>query len=81
MSRFGKTNDCLDGFGAADSCSGPVEFHSIDPGRTPAFPRCEKHWGERLARRENSIERYENSDVAPAWFDPADAGERWTDDE
>lgn len=74
------TNDCLDGFGADDPCEGPVEYHSIDPGRVKAYPRCAKHWAERLDRRANSIERWENSDVPPAWFDPADAGERWEDD-
>ena len=62
-----------------NTCQGPVEYHSIDPGRTPAFPRCAKHWGERLDRRENSIEKYENSDVAPSWFDPTLAGETWDD--
>lgn len=62
-------------------CRGPVEYHSIDPGRTGAFPRCEKHWTERLDRRENSVEKYENSDLPPSWFDPAYAGERWGEDE
>ena len=61
-------------------CKGPVEYHSIDPGRTPAFPRCALHWALRLEQREHSIERYENSDVAPSWFDPSAAGERWEDD-
>lgn len=66
--------ECLN---ANDDCAGPVEYHSIDPGRTRAFPRCEAHWASRLASRENSIERYENSDVPPAWFDPTYAGEEW----
>ena len=61
-------------------CRGPVEFHSIDPGREAAHPRCEKHWGERLDRREQSMERYATSDVEPAWFDAADAGEHWGED-
>jgi hypothetical protein len=67
--------ECIDE--GMDDCSGPVEWHSVDPGRAQAFPRCEKHWGERLDRRENSIERYEFSDVPPDWFDPANAGEEW----
>lgn len=72
--------DCME-YGDEDNpCAGPVEFHSIDPGRTRAHPRCEKHWGQRLDRRENSIEVYENSDVRPAWFDESYAGERWDDD-
>jgi len=34
----------------------------------------------RLERYENSIERYADSDVAPSWFDPSYAGERWNED-
>jgi hypothetical protein len=34
----------------------------------------------RLERYEDSMEKYARSDVAPSWFDPADAGERWDDD-
>ena len=60
-----------------DECQGPVEYHSIDPGRTKGFPRCEFHWGKRLESRENSMERYENSDVAPGWYDPSYAAEEW----
>lgn len=58
-------------------CRGDVEYHSLDPGRAKAFPRCDFHWGERLRRREGSMEIYANSDVAPAWFDPTYAGEEW----
>jgi hypothetical protein len=70
---------CID-FHEEDPCRGPIEYHSIDPGRTRAWPRCEKHWGQRLERREHSMERYENSDIAPSWFDPSAAGERWEED-
>lgn len=79
MTTTNETIECLDDHGE-NTCEGDVEYHSVDPGRAAAFPRCDYHWGERLMRRENSIERYENSDVAPSWFDPADAGERWDDD-
>ena len=60
-----------------DRCDGITEYHSVDPGRAEAVPRCERHWLRRLERRENSIEKYENSDVVPSWFDPAAAGESW----
>lgn len=63
-----------------ESCRGPVEWHSVDPGRAKAFPRCEKHWAERLDSREGSMELYADSDVVPDWFDPSIAGERWDDD-
>jgi hypothetical protein len=67
--------ECLDDHDG--KCRGPVEYHSLDPGRYRAFPRCEHHWDRRLRRRENSIERYADSDVAPSWFDPSYAGESW----
>jgi len=65
---------CLDA-SPANSCSGDVEYHSIDGLR--AWPRCEKHFDLRLDRYEDIMEKYAQSDVAPSWFDPADAGERW----
>ena len=68
--------DCLD-YRGDDSCSGEVEYHSIDPGRTRAFPRCAKHWLDRLDQYENSLEKYATSDVPPSWFDPTYAGETW----
>lgn len=67
--------ECLDDHDG--KCRGLVEYHSLDPGRYRAFPRCDFHWDRRLRRRENSIERYADSDVAPSWFDPSYAGESW----
>lgn len=67
--------DCIN---YSDDCLGPVEYHSIDSFK--AFPRCRAHLAKRLTQRENSIELYANSDVAPSWFDPANAGESWGDD-
>lgn len=69
--------ECLSA-GSEDLCEGTVEYHSIDG--LSAWPRCEKHFDQRLQQYENSMERYARSDVAPSWFDPADAGERWDDD-
>lgn len=79
LDEYGDPIECLDDRGEG-TCRGPVEYHSVDPGRASAVPRCDHHWGERLRRRENSIEAYENSDVAPGWFDPTYAGERWDED-
>lgn len=67
----------LECMNANEDCEGVVEWHSIDPGRARAFPRCEAHWRSRLAARENSMERYADSDVPPSWFDPSYAGEVW----
>lgn len=66
--------ECIDGYDG--ECYGEVAYRSVD-GRGSAPPRCDKHFGDRLDRRENSVEKYEHSDVVPSWFDPADAGERW----
>lgn len=68
---------CLDDHGE-NTCRGPVEYHTLDGLRS--WPRCTAHFERRLNRYENSLERYANSDVAPSWFDPAAAGERWDDD-
>lgn len=68
-------NECLE---YGDECHGPVELHSLDGRR--AWPRCDFHFERRYDRWENSIERYADSDVAPSWFDPSIAGERWDDD-
>ena len=70
---------CLDRH-AATPCRGPVNFHSTDPGRRPAFPRCDRHWDARLDRRKNSLELYADSAIPPPWFDPSIAGERWDDE-
>ena len=50
------------------------------PADWKSFPRCDFHQDQREQDRENSMERYADCDVAPSWFDPAYAGERWDDD-
>lgn len=61
-------------------CSGPVAYHTVPARDASPVARCDHHWARRLARWEQSIERYEDSPVPPAWFDPSAAGERWDDD-
>lgn len=75
LDEYGDPIECLDD---PDFCQGAVEYRSVPGGS--AVPRCEAHFLARLDRWENSIERYADSDVAPAWFDPTIAGERWDDD-
>lgn len=58
-------------------CRGPVEYRSVDPGRSTAVRRCERHFDQRLARREESMEMYEHVVEPPEWFDPSEAGEQW----
>ncbi len=59
-------------------CRGQVDYRWS--GGTRHWPRCEFHIEQRLKAREDSSERYADSDCVPDWFDPADAGERWEDD-
>lgn len=72
-------DDCLD-FRDDGTCQGKVEYHTLDG--LKSWPRCAHHFDLRMLAYEDpdSLERYANSDVAPSWFDPADAGERWDDD-
>lgn len=73
------TPRCLDAGPDGLTCSGPVEFRlSPDRDDLRAFPRCEYHWEVRLAEAERNLELL--SDVPPARFDPAYAGERWEED-
>lgn len=75
------TLECLSDNGPTMSqCLGPVEWHSLDPGRLEAFPRCEKHWGERIEEDQKHKQNYPDSPFAPSWFSPLDAGEHWDED-
>jgi len=57
-----------------------VEYRTT-PDRTDgkAFPRCTPCYEARLAEAAHNLEL--QSAVAPAWFDPAAAGERWDEDD
>lgn len=61
-------------------CQGPVKFRMPLSGTGRAFPRCEKHWDERLAEQDRINAKY-GSPTPPADFDPAYAGEQWDEDE
>ena len=67
--------ECLDG---PVMCEGPVELrYPLSPtGRW--FPRCDKHWADRLDVQEGINSRYPYHQ--PADFDPSYAGESWGDD-
>ena len=38
---------------------------------------CTRHANAFWKLRERTLRDYPDSDIAPAWFDPADAGETW----
>ena len=59
-------------------CEGPVEYRMPLSATGRSFPRCEKHWHERLDKQREIDERYPYHQ--PADFDPMYAGERWDDD-
>ena len=72
--------ECLeDGDDPEDQCLGEVAYRSTGHGR--AFPRCERHWDERLKREEKIIDKYNPfGSFPPLGFDLGDAGERWEED-
>jgi hypothetical protein len=74
-----ETIECLDA-DVNDPCEGPVEYRMALSGTGRSFPRCEKHWQDRLRVQERVNRDYPDSPIAPAWFDPADAGESWDED-
>lgn len=69
--------ECLDQW-QDTPCSGPVEYRMPLSGTGRSFPRCDRHWSERLDVQDRINERYPYH--APSDFDPAYAGERWEDD-
>lgn len=74
--------DCLN-FDERDNgadCRGSVEYRPSLSGTGTAIPRCDGHWEARLVTQERLDRDYPDSPIAPAWFDPMAAGERWNDD-
>ena len=69
---------CLDWSGLRDDCSGAVEYRFALSGTGKSFPRCDKHWAERLRKQDEINRRYPR--YAPSDFDPGYAGEYWDDD-
>lgn len=72
--------DCINNDPMVPDCQGGVDYHAVPGGN--AYPRCDKHWGMRMKSYEESdLERYADSDVPPAWFDPEACGERWNEED
>jgi hypothetical protein len=76
----GDPRECLNYGHDGSGCEGPVEMWQTGGSSMRAWPRCTKHGEARLRRREESLERYADSDVPPAGFREDDIGERWSDD-
>lgn len=62
-------------------CEGQVEYRLALSATGRSFPRCERHWNERLDAQEEHARRYPDSDLPPADFDPSYAGERWNEED
>lgn len=64
-----------------EQCGGVVERRSPLSGTGKSFPRCDVHWKKRLTKQQEITRKYAPaSDVPPAGFDPAYAGERWDEE-
>lgn len=68
---------CLD---RGDDCDGTVEYRMPLSGTGKSFPRCEHHWQARLDVQQQIDERYPDSPIPPADFDPHYAGETWDEE-
>lgn len=68
---------CLDG---PAECRGAVKLRMPLSGSGEPFARCDGHWSKRLDLQDRIRRDYPDSDVAPAWFSEADAGERWNEE-
>lgn len=65
---------------AADGdCKGPVEYRMALSPTGKSFPRCEKHWQERLDFEDKLRERY--PEQPPTDWSPDDAGESWGEED
>jgi hypothetical protein len=60
------------------TCAGAIEYRMALSATGKSFPRCDKHWGERLAVQEQINQRY--PEHQPSDFDPSYAGESWYED-
>lgn len=64
----------------SEACHGTVELRYPLSGTGRSFPRCAKHWDDRLDEQERINNRYPDTPTAPSGFDPSYAGESWDDD-
>jgi hypothetical protein len=69
--------ECLDG---PEGCRGPVEWRMALSATGRNFPRCDRHWANRLRVQAAIGRRYPDQATPPADFDPGYAGESWDED-
>ena len=73
--EYAEPKPCIDG---PDGCDGKVTYRMPLSWTGKSFPRCDKHWEERLSRQEEHDRKYPAQQ--PADFDPGYAGESWEED-
>lgn len=66
---------CLD---SGPDCEGRVEYRMALSSTGKSFPRCARHWEERLDLEQAMRERY--PEQPPPDWSPLDAGESWDED-
>lgn len=71
--------ECINS-GDETGCKGEVEYRPPLSGTGRSFPRCDKHWEERLDTEERLRRDYPDTSTPPSWFDPSYAGESWDND-
>lgn len=76
MSDWDENPTCLN---EGPDCEGPVEYRMPLSGTGESFPRCDKHWSDRLDQEQITRERY--PDHPPADWSPDDAGEHWDEED
>lgn len=69
--------ECLDQH--EGGCEGPVEYRFPLSASGRSFPRCDKHWRERLDFQDQLNRRYPV--FPPPDWSPLDAGEAWDEDD
>jgi len=79
MSTDTEPLECLDEHPDADGCVGPVELRYPLSPTGKWFPRCDKHWEERLEIQDGINQRY--PEHQPSDFDPSYAGESWYEED
>lgn len=74
-----RMRQCLDEH--KGGCQGEVWLRESLSGTGTMIARCDAHYDDALHEQEWINRKYGvNSDVPPAWFDPAYAGERWDEE-
>jgi hypothetical protein len=71
-------DECLRASHDSAKCSGELAERWTEHGTR--IVECHHHMTESFVRNQEIAERYPDSPVPPAWFDPTIAGESWDDD-